>query len=71
MEPVPGSTQHDGLQASVNISDLPLDLDENSFGILLFSRTAQQCCTTRRETESSEPVFHFEIGGVWCYELES
>lgn len=71
MEPLPGSTQHYGLHASVSISALPLDLAENSFGILLFRCTAQQGCTTSRETESSEPVFHFEIGGVWHYELES
>lgn len=71
MEPFPGSTEHYGLHASVNISASALDLDENSFGILLFSCTVQQCCTTSRETESSEPVFQFEIGGVWCYELES
>lgn len=41
MESYSGTTQHYWLHASLTISALPLDLDGKSFGISLFSYTAQ------------------------------
>lgn len=70
MESYSGTTQHSWLHASLTISALPLDLDGKSFGISLFSYTAQWCCTTSRNIDSSEPVLPLETGGMWGYELE-